>query len=207
MWIWLCTDVISSCKFRSLDYSFFHSDHNTRRQFSKSESLLVSLLKQEAIGEKKQELQLNKTSSITKTTNQKLDDDIVYDSSIVQLKLDRKDPDFVIKKSKNSKKTSTKTQVCMSIRRKTKHSFSLLLKTLSNRSTCFIRRSRFSLNLSGEAINQKANSLPQTIYKSRGQSSNCTKWPRNLPLVLVSSISEQIILINHLYNVWWSQSD
>jgi len=50
---------------------------------------------------------LTKTSSIIKPTNQKFDDDIVYDSSIVQVKLDKKDPDYRIKKQKNSKKTTT----------------------------------------------------------------------------------------------------
>ena len=41
-----------------------------------------------------------------KSTNQKFDDDIVYDSSIVQVKLDKKDPDFVLRKQKTSKKAS-----------------------------------------------------------------------------------------------------
>ncbi len=80
----------------------FSSEYNNRRHYSKSESLLVSLLKQEAIVEKKQDILLNKP----KSSNQKFDDDIVYDSSIVQVKLDKKDPDFVLRKQKMSKKTS-----------------------------------------------------------------------------------------------------
>ena len=39
------------------------------------------------------------------------DDDTGYDSSHVQTKLEKKDPDFVMKKQKGNKKTSTKTQV------------------------------------------------------------------------------------------------
>ncbi len=87
-------------------FILFSSEHNNRRNYSKSESLLVSLLKQEAIIERKQDIPLTKTSSIIKPTNQKFDDDIVYDSSIVQVKLDKKDPDFVLKKHKNPKKSS-----------------------------------------------------------------------------------------------------
>lgn len=95
------------------------SEHSNRRQFSKNESLLVSLLKQEAIGEKKQDMQSNRTSAAPKTTNQKLDDDddTVYDSSTVELKLEKEDPDFVMKKQKNAKKTSSKNQVFLSVHR------------------------------------------------------------------------------------------
>ncbi len=88
--------------YRFILYFSSSSEHNNRRHYSKSESLLVSLLKQEAIVEKKQDILLNKP----KSTNQKFDDDIVYDSSIVQVKLDKKDPDFVLRKQKMSKKTS-----------------------------------------------------------------------------------------------------
>ncbi len=91
----------------------YFSEQTNRRHFSKSESLLVSLLKQEAITEKKQDIQSNKISSITRP-NQKIDDDddILIDSNNVQLKLDKKDPDFSIRKQKNSKKTTiNKNQV------------------------------------------------------------------------------------------------
>jgi len=107
MSIWIWTDVIKNSKILFfLFYSCF-SEQINRRQFSKSESLLVSLLKQEAITEKKQDIQSNKISSIIKT-NQKIDDDdIIIVSNNTQLKLDKKDPDFRIKKQKNSKKTTT----------------------------------------------------------------------------------------------------
>jgi len=110
MSIWVWTDVIKNSKILFfLFYSCF-SEQINRRQFSKSESLLVSLLKQEAITEKKQDIQSNKISSIIKT-NQKIndDDDIIIVSNNTQLKLDKKDPDFRIKKQKISKKTTTTT--------------------------------------------------------------------------------------------------
>lgn len=93
----------------------FSHEVNTRRNHAKNESLLVSLLKQEALTEKKIDFSFNRTTTTT-TTNRKYqddedDEDTIYESSHVQSKLEKKDPDFVMKKSKGTKKTSTKTQV------------------------------------------------------------------------------------------------
>jgi hypothetical protein len=99
---------------------FIFSEQVNRRQYSKSESLLVSLLKQEAITEKKQDIQSNKISSIILTEpivsikrEKKLDDNITIDSNNIQFKLDKKDTDFIIKKQKITKKTTNKNQVVL----------------------------------------------------------------------------------------------
>lgn len=94
-----------------LFFSFVFSELINRRHYSKSESLLVSLLKQEAIIEKKQDVPMDKISS----SNNKIDyddDDIIINTDNIQVKLDKKDPDFNMKKQKNSKKTTiNKNQV------------------------------------------------------------------------------------------------
>lgn len=77
----------------------------------KNESLLVSLLKQEALTEKKIDLSFNRTTN-RKYHDDEDDEETIYDSSHVQVKLEKKDPDFVVKKPKGSKKSSTKSQVC-----------------------------------------------------------------------------------------------
>ncbi|CAF0809105.1 unnamed protein product [Rotaria sordida] len=103
------------------------NEHTTRRHFSKSESLLVSLLKQEAITEKKQDIQLNNIPSIVMTQpiisskkTKQIDDTITIDSNSIQIKLEKNDIDFVIKDSKMSKKTTNKSQLISSLQSQTK---------------------------------------------------------------------------------------
>ncbi|CAF3794890.1 unnamed protein product [Rotaria magnacalcarata] len=90
----------------------------TRRHYSKSESLLVSLLKQEAITERKQDIQTNNISpsititqtfeSFEKTTQ--IDNMITIDSNSIQIKLEKNDVDFILNDSEILKKTISKAQ-------------------------------------------------------------------------------------------------
>jgi hypothetical protein len=98
-------------------YLFVYSfrEQINRRHYSKSESLLVSLLKQEAITEK-QDIPSSKIASImmsqpvvsikrNKTVNETF-------SNEIQIKLEKNDDDdFIIKKQKLTKKTTNKNQV------------------------------------------------------------------------------------------------
>ncbi|CAF3361439.1 unnamed protein product [Rotaria sp. Silwood1] len=112
------------------------NEYTTRRHYSKSESLLVSLLKQEAITEKKQDIQSNNISSITMTSpitsNKKLkqiDDTITIDSNNIQIKLEKNEIDFIIKDSNMLKKTTNKNQLISSLQSQTK-SLSLIICTI-----------------------------------------------------------------------------
>ncbi|CAF4598431.1 unnamed protein product, partial [Rotaria sp. Silwood2] len=112
------------------------NEYTTRRHFSKSESLLVSLLKQEAISEKKQDIQPNNISSITmmqpNTSSKKIkqiDDMITVDSNNIQIKIEKNDIDFILKDSKISKKTMNKHQSISSFQSQTK-SLSLITCTI-----------------------------------------------------------------------------
>ena len=79
----------------------------------------MSLLKQEAMMEKKIDLAFNR-----KYQDDEDEEDTIFDSNHVQLKLEKKDPDFVMKKHKGNKKSSTKSQVCQT--NLSLHTFSLI---------------------------------------------------------------------------------
>ncbi|CAF4106892.1 unnamed protein product [Rotaria socialis] len=89
-----------------------------RRHYSKNESLLVSLLKQEAITEKKSDIQTNDISpSITMTQTSEsfekttqIDNMIKIDSNSIQIKLEKNDVDFILNDSEILKKTISKAQ-------------------------------------------------------------------------------------------------
>lgn len=100
--------------------SFFYcSEQATRRHMSKSESLLVSLLKQEAITDKKQDTQANNISSSIKMTEpfgsiqkvRTINNTIAIDSNNIEVKLEKNDVDFILNDTQIPKKTSTKSQV------------------------------------------------------------------------------------------------
>ncbi|CAF0755286.1 unnamed protein product [Adineta steineri] len=90
-----------------------------RRHNSKNESLLVSLLKQEAMTEKTQQQQIKTNQMLSNMFTQPIvtiqrdkliEDALALDSTRIQIKLEKKDTDFIIKKQRNSKKTTNKTQ-------------------------------------------------------------------------------------------------
>jgi hypothetical protein len=98
----------------------FFSEQTNRRHYSKSESLLVSLLKQEAVIEKNQQKHMKPNKILAAIQTQpivaiqrdiQIEDAISIDSNNIQIKLENKDTDFIIKKQKIQKKTTNKAQV------------------------------------------------------------------------------------------------
>ena len=95
--------------------SLSSSEPITRRQTSKTESLLVSLLKQEASLEKPESHSTRITlppipSSLGKDPME-FDEVVTSDLKKIESKLEKYDEDFFVRKSKGAKKTATKTQV------------------------------------------------------------------------------------------------
>ncbi|CAF1320835.1 unnamed protein product [Adineta ricciae] len=87
-----------------------NSERINRRPLGKSDSLLISLLKQEAIADSASNQMLTSTIAQPIVAIQRdkfLDDALLTDANKFQLKLDT---DFILKKPKPSKKTSNKTQ-------------------------------------------------------------------------------------------------
>lgn len=92
-------------------------EQKTRRHFSKSESLLVSLLKQEAISEKKPDIQLHNGSPVRMAQpNMSMQkSDKIDDSNNIDIKLEKNDIDFILKDPIVTKKATQKSQVFYSI--------------------------------------------------------------------------------------------
>ena len=102
--------------FISFHFGNLSSERINRRPLGKSDSLLISLLKQEAIADSASNQMLASTVGQPIVAIQRdkfLDDALLTYTNKFQLKLEA---DFIIKKPKPTKKTSNKTQVNVTIR-------------------------------------------------------------------------------------------